>query len=52
MASSDKSGQGVARVAALLRAVGSSSAAASTTTLAATAGLARPTAHRLLTAMA
>ncbi|GAC80445.1 DNA-binding transcriptional regulator, IclR family [Gordonia malaquae] len=52
MASTDKSGQGVARIAALLRAIGSSSAATSTTALAAAAGLARPTAHRLLTALA
>ncbi|MBM7366297.1 IclR family transcriptional regulator [Gordonia hydrophobica] len=52
MTASDRSGQGVARVAALLRAIGSRSDAASTTALATDAGLARPTAHRLLSAMA
>ncbi len=48
-----QSSQVVARVGALLRAVGTKEpAGASTTELARTAGLARPTAHRLLTALA
>ncbi len=43
----------IARVGALLRAVGAHQpAGASTTDIARTAGLARPTAHRLLAAMA